>query len=423
MDAKIITIGDEILIGQIIDTNSAWIAARLNDAGVHVTGCATVGDEPQAIAAAVEEALANANVVITTGGLGPTKDDRTKQVLAAMFGCGMVEDAATHARNERMLAARGIAYNELNRAQAMIPECCEPLPNPHGTAPGMWFERGGEVLVALPGVPFEMKYLLDEEVVPRLRNHFSISEITHKTMTTFGIAESMLAETIAAWETALPSYLHLAYLPGPSGIRLRLSTYGEVGTGAQEEVGRQFAKLEKIIPDYVVGYDGETVSSAVAKMLTARGQTLAVAESCTGGALSARFTALSGASEYFLGGVVAYDNAVKTHVLGVDSATIEQHGAVSREVAEQMAAGVLRLTGSDYAISTTGIAGPAGGTPEKPVGTVWIAVAHNDGVHSRLLTLGKLRDQNIERASAAAANLSRLILIGHPDTPMRVGTL
>ncbi len=409
MKAEIITVGDEILIGQIVDTNSAYIAERLNEAGIRVTSRISVGDEAGAIADAIADALNSADVVIMTGGLGPTKDDITKTTLAGLFGCGMVRDSATFERNEQVLKARGVDYNELNRSQAMVPECCEALLNPHGTAPGMWFDHGGRVLIALPGVPFEMKYLLTETVLPRLRKHFSLGQITHRTMMTFGLAESILAETLTDWENALPAHLHLAYLPAASGIRLRLSAYG--GDGATEEIDRRFAELEEIIPEYVVGYGEATLQSAVAEILTRRGETLAVAESCTGGAVSALFTEIPGASEYFLCGVVSYSNRAKAELLGVRTADIERFGPVSREVAEQMAVGARRVAGSDYAISTTGVAGPTGGTDEDPVGTVWIAVAHPGGVLSKRFTFGRLRDQNIARAAAAAVNMLRLQII------------
>jgi nicotinamide-nucleotide amidase len=407
MTAEIITIGDELLIGQVLDTNSAWIAKRLNDNGLRVVRRVSVGDTREAISAAVDEALRVADVTVMTGGLGPTKDDITKQTLAAMFGCGMVVHAPTEERNRRVIAARGFDYNALNRAQALVPECCEVLMNEHGTAPGMWFERDGHVLVALPGVPFEMQRLMEDKVLPRLHKELSLNEIAHKTLVTTGIAESMLAERIASWEDALPEHLHLAYLPGPSGVRLRLSAYGVAGAAA--EIDARFAELESLLGTLVIGYgDGATAQAAVARMLTERGQTLAVAESCTGGALAALFTAMAGASEYFRGGAVTYGNEIKERLLGVE---ISPEGAVSQSVAEQMAAGARRVFGVDYAIATTGIAGPGGGSEEKPVGTVWIAVAHPTGVISKKFTFGNLRAVNIERASTAAANMLRVLLL------------
>ncbi len=407
MIAEIITIGDEILIGQIVDTNSAWIAARLNESGITVARKLSIADRHDEILHAVSEAMSHADAVIVTGGLGPTKDDITKVALAEYFGCAMVRDEATWFRNERTLKARGVEYNELNQGQAMVPECCTPLANNNGTAPGMWFEREGKVLVSLPGVPFEMEALMTEEVLPRLAARFSLRKIIHKTAITFGLAESVLAQTIAEWESSLPSWMHLAYLPSPSQMRLRLSAYDVAGVDEEAEIERRFEDLEKIIPEYIVGYGNETVASAMARLLRRNNATLAVAESCTGGAVSAAITSQAGASAYFLGSVVSYSNDVKTDVLGVAAEDIEKHGAVSREVAEQMALGVRHLLGSDYSIATTGIAGPDGGTPEKPVGTVWIAVAGPDGVRSQQFTFGKLRAQNIDRATATAINMLR----------------
>lgn len=412
MKAEIIIIGDEILIGQIVDTNSAWISTRLNDTGITVTRKLSVGDTAEEIAWALGEAMEACDIVIVTGGLGPTKDDITKLALADFFGCGMVRDEATHERNRRVLEARGVDFNELNRSQSMVPECCTVLLNDNGTAPGMWFERGGKVLVSLPGVPFEMKALMTESVLPRLAGHFSLKEVIHRTAITFGLAESVLAATIAGWEDDLPEWLRLAYLPSPSQIRLRLSAYDVDGRTGEEEIGRRFGVLEQMIPDYIIGYGDDTVASVTAGLLSGRGLTLSVAESCTGGALSAKFTEISGASEYFLGSVVSYSNDVKTGVLGVSAEDINEYGAVSRQVAVQMAEGVRRICGSDYAIATTGVAGPTGGTPEKPVGTVWIAVAAPGKTFAGKFTFGKLREQNIERASATAVNMLRLILLG-----------
>lgn len=409
MKAEIITIGDEILIGQIVDTNSAWIAARLNEAGIRVTGRVSVGDQAEEIADAVDRAMRRAEVVVVTGGLGPTRDDITKQVLADIFGGGMREDAATLESVGEMLRRRGVDFNALNRSQAVVPAAARLLPNPNGTAPGMWFEKEGRILVSLPGVPFEMKPLMTDQVLPQLRGRFDLKRIIHRTMITHGIAESMLAERIAPWEDALPAGLSLAYLPAPSGVRLRLSAY-EADGEMEAVVAERFATLEKIIPGNVIGYESENLESTVAKMLTARGLTLSVAESCTGGHISAMFTSMPGASEYFLGGVTAYSNDVKADALGVRREDIEEYGAVSETVARQMAEGVRRITGSDYALATTGIAGPSGGSAEKPVGTVWIALASAAGTTARLFAFGNLREQNIPRASAMAVDMLRRAL-------------
>ena len=423
MKAEIITIGDEILIGQIVDTNSAWLSGKLNDVGFTVTRKLTVGDSAEEIRYALAEAMGACDLVIITGGLGPTKDDITKLTLAGWFGCGMRRDEATYERNRRVLEARGVEYNELNKAQSMVPECCEVLLNDNGTAPGMWFEHEGKVLVSLPGVPFEMKVLMEESVIPRLSGRFTLKKIVHRTVITFGLAESVLAATIAQWEDALPAWMHLAYLPSPSQIRLRLSAYDIEGRDEEEEIYRRFSALEKIIHDYVIGYGDETVTSAAARLLESKGASLSVAESCTGGAISAAFTAMAGASDYFLGGVVSYKNGVKSEVLGVSAETLEKYGAVSRETAEEMVVGVKKLCGSDYSIATTGVAGPSGGTQEIPVGTVWIAVATPERVFSKKFVFGKLRQQNIERATATAINMLRLILMGREKVFINEGIL
>lgn len=411
MNTEIITIGDEILIGQIVDTNSAWIAARLNEAGFTVTRKLSIGDNREEIVTAVDGALAKSDAVIITGGLGPTKDDITKLTLAEMFGGRMVRDEETYIRNERTLTARGIEYNELNRGQAMVPDTATVLQNLHGTAPGMWFERDGKVVVSLPGVPFEMKELMTAEVLPRLLTYFKQGKVVHRTAITFGLAESVLAATIAPWEDALPEYLHLAYLPSPSQIRLRLSAYDIKSDSEEAEIDRRFKELERMIPEYFIGYEDDTVASAAAALLRKAGATLAVAESCTGGALSASFTSMAGASDYFLGGVVSYSNDVKANVLGVSRDTLERYGAVSEETALEMADGVRRLCGADYALSTTGIAGPTGGSEDKPVGTVWIGLATPNGTTARKFVFSKLRPQNIERFATAAANMLRLELV------------
>ena len=408
MKAEIITIGDEILIGQIIDTNSAWIAARLQEVGITVGRKYSIGDRAEEITEAINTSLERADVTIITGGLGPTKDDITKHTLARIFNSPLVRHEETYERVERMMAARGIAFNELNQGQALVPECCTVLPNLKGTAPGMWFERGGHIAIALPGVPYEMEELMTLEVLPRLKEHFALRAVVHRTAITYGMAESMLAQHIESWENSLPPHIHLAYLPSPSQLRLRLSIYDNDQATAEAEIEEQFAKLLPLLGDLFVGWDGETLQSAVAKRLIARGETLSAAESCTGGALSAKFTAMSGASEYFWGGVVSYDNSVKENVLGVSRENLDTYGAVSEQVARQMAEGVRRVCGTTYGVATTGIAGPTGGTPEKPVGTVWMAVATPTDTYAQVLCHGKIRSINIERAAAAAINMLRL---------------
>ena len=407
MNATILTIGDELLIGQIVDTNSVFIARQLNAAGVVVCERTSIGDDHAQIVAALERALDRSQIVILTGGLGPTKDDITKRTLAKIFRSEMRYDDEVGAHVERMLAQRGIAFNALNRAQAMVPECCTVLFNAHGTAPGMWFERDGKVAVALPGVPFEMEHLMLDEVMPRLKSRFALRQIVHRTLITSGLAESMLAGRIEDWEAALPPYLKLAYLPNPGAVRLRLSAYEVDGASAAEEIGRQFEVLRRLIPEHVVGFETASVQELVHDRLTERGLTLAVAESCTGGTIAARFTALPGASAYFRCGVVAYSNEAKHDLLGVDPQAIERHGAVSEEVARQMAQGVRRAARADYAVATTGIAGPTGGSERKPVGTVWIAVATPAGTTAVCRQCGTDRRQIIDRAAAVAISLLR----------------
>lgn len=418
MQAEIITIGDELLIGQVVDTNSAWLGSTLGDDGIKVIQITSVQDHAAQIVQAVNDALSRADIVLMTGGLGPTKDDITKKTLAEMFGMKLVRNEQVYDMVGKQLALRGIAFTELNQGQALVPDGCTVLPNRNGTAPGMWFERDGKVLISMPGVPFEMKALVKDEVLPRLRKHFALDANVHRTIITFGLAESILADTIASWEEALPPYLHLAYLPSALCIRLRLSAYEIDRQKAEQEIESQIEKLSKVIPHYIIGSEDDSLESVTGTLLKTRGETLATAESCTGGNIAYRFTAMPGASEYFKGGVVAYSNEVKIALLGVDPESLNRYGAVSQSVAEQMAEGVRRATGATYGISTTGIAGPTGGTPEKPVGTVWMAVATPNGVFSRRMVFGSVRSQNIERASSNCINLLRLQLLGLGDLPL-----
>ena len=406
MKATIITIGDEILIGQIVDTNSASISRYLNSAGIVVEQRVSIGDDATQIENAVASALTSSKVVIITGGLGPTKDDITKHTLARIFHSELIYNTTEAEHIETLLSRRGVAFNELNRSQAMLPACCTPLHNAHGTAPGMWFDCADDaVVISLPGVPFEMEHLMEDEVIPRLKKRFTLKAIVHLTLITHGIAESLLAERIAAWEDALPDYMHLAYLPAPNIVRLRLSAYDIERSDAEAAMRSEFAKLDQIIGDHIVGEEGCSVESSVHRMLTERGATLAIAESCTGGAIASSFTAMSGASAYLLCGVVAYANAAKSRLLDVDATLIEQHGAVSREVVEAMAEGIRQTSGADYAIATSGIAGPSGGSTTKPVGTVWMAVATPAGTLSQMRNCGTDRQQIIKRASAYAVEM------------------
>ena len=405
MKSTIITIGDEILIGQILDTNSRYISQALNRIGVVVTERTSIGDSAEQIVSTLDRALAQSDVVIITGGLGPTKDDITKHTLARYYNSELVYNEQVGSFVEQLLARRGIAFTELNRGQAMVPQCCTVLHNAHGTAPGMWFERDGKVVVSLPGVPFEMRHLIDDSVVPMLAERFELKAIVHRTMITSGIAESILAERIATWEDNLPDVLHLAYLPAPNVVRLRLSAYEVDGQSISHMIDDEFDKLKGIIPEAIVGFEDATVEQLVHRWMTENGKTLSVAESCTGGAIAAKFTAMAGASAYFNAGVVSYSNEAKRDILGVNMDDIVRYGAVSETVAIQMAEGVRRAGQSDYAVSTTGIAGPTGGSAEKPVGTVWIGVATPKGSFAVLKNCGTDRSQIIDRATAYAIKL------------------
>ena len=405
MKSTIVTIGDEILIGQILDTNSRYISQALNRIGVVVAERTSIGDSAEQIVATLDRALAQSDVVIITGGLGPTKDDITKHTLARYFNSELIYNEQVGAFVEQLLSRRGIAFTELNRGQAMVPECCTVLHNGHGTAPGMWFERDAKVVISLPGVPFEMRHLIDDSVVPMLQERFELKAIVHRTMITSGIPESLLAERIAQWEDNLPQVLHLAYLPAPNIVRLRLSAYEVEEQSAKELIDSEFDKLREIIPEAIVGFENATVEELVHRWMIENGKTLSVAESCTGGAIASKFTAMAGASAYFHAGVVSYSNEAKRDILGVDMEDIIRHGAVSETVAIQMAEGAKRAGGSDYAISTTGIAGPTGGSAEKPVGTVWFGVATPKGSFAVMKNCGTDRQQIIDRAVAYAIKL------------------
>ena len=410
MNAEIITIGDEILIGQIVDTNSAWLGQRLGELGIRVFRITSVSDSADEIASAIDCAMNRSQLVLVTGGLGPTKDDITKHTLAQLFGSHLVENADVLKDVRNCLERRGIEVTALNRAQAQVPECARVVRNHNGTAPGMWFERNGSVLLSLPGVPYEMKSIMEQYGFGLISEHFALNPNAHVTMLTFGIAESILADQISAWENALPSSVKLAYLPNPQGVKLRLSCYD--GAYSTDELRLMFDEVKKIIGGAFVGEMPTSVESEVARMLNERKATLSVAESCTGGYVSSKFTAMSGASVYYKGAIVSYGNRAKKELLGVSQKTLDKFGAVSCETAEEMADGARAALKSDYAISITGIAGPDGGSAEKPVGTVCMAIATPYGIYSRRMQFGNLRDINIQRSGANAINMLRLFLLG-----------
>ena len=404
MNVTIINIGDELLIGQVVNTNASTMSRMLTIAGMDVHKTLVVGDEQKAIRDAVDEAMHTSNAVLVTGGLGPTKDDITKKLLCEYFGSELVESHVALDNVKRIFESRGYELTPVNRAQALVPQCCEVLNNDLGTAPCMWFEREGKVLVSLPGVPFEMEWLMRNRVLPKLQETFKTDIITTKNILTQGIGESFLSDLIEPWELSLPKNIKLAYLPVAGLTKLRLTVHGSYDPAILKG-------LYDLAGQYIVGEDCETLDELVHKTLTERGLTLATAESCTGGNIARLLTAQAGASAYFKGGVVAYSNEVKESVLGVKHSTLETHGAVSEETVREMVEGVRQRLCADLAIATTGVAGPDGGTPEKPVGTVWIAVADATHTEAKLLQFGaNRRQQNIDRSTNQAfAMLIRLI--------------
>jgi len=408
--AEIITIGDEILIGQIVDTNSAWMAQQLNNAGIRVKQISSVSDDRQHILTALAEASNRADIILITGGLGPTKDDITKKTLAEYFGVGMVESKEALDNVNRIFAKYNRPLLEVNRLQAEVPENCEVILNKNGTAPGMWFNHEGKVYVSMPGVPFEMMYMVEEEVIPKLKNTFTLPVIIHKTILTAGEGESFLAEKIADIEDSLPPYIKLAYLPKLGQVRLRLSAYGDDADLLKQKVDEFAARIVERVGINVVTQEDIPLEKALLNIMTGKGLTLSVAESCTGGYISHLFTQHAGSSKVFLGGAVSYSNQLKESLLGVKDETIQKYGAVSEETVTEMVAGALKNFKSDFAIAVTGIAGPDGGTPDKPVGTVWIGVASAKQTSIKKFTFSSKRIQNIERSAMSALSMLNTLL-------------
>jgi nicotinamide-nucleotide amidase len=439
MKAEIISIGNELLIGQVVNTNSAWMAEQMNLAGFPVGRVTAIRDDREEILAALADSGKRSDLTLVTGGLGPTKDDITKEALCSFFGTRLVFSQEAYDDIERLFAIRGYKVTMLNRKQAEIPKGCIPIPNKNGTARGMWFEgrktgdgkrktgdggngqadneiqssvlRLSPVYVFLPGVPFEMKPMMTDWVIPRLKETFRAEVIYHKTVLTQGIGESFLSEILEEWENALPGNISLAYLPQPGIVRLRLS-----GTGNDEEIVRtavleEVKKMEALIPEHVFGYDNDTLEEIVGRLLLEKTATLSTAESCTGGAIAGLITRVPGCSRYYKGSVVAYSNEIKIRELGVNEELIRLKGAVSEEVVTAMAVGVQKRIGTDYAVATSGIAGPEGGTGEKPAGTTWIAVATPSGVTASRFLMGDDRERNIRRTALQALNMLRKRMI------------
>jgi len=407
MQAEIITIGDEILIGQVVDTNSAWMAKELNKYGIGVSKITSISDEADDIVKTIEAAMKRSPLVLMTGGLGPTNDDITKKTLSDYFGMKLIQDDELYQKIQDRLAKYGIPMNRFNREQALIPDRARIIPNDFGSAPCMWFEKDKRILVSMPGVPFEMKGIMQNGLIPAITDHFVTSEIVHKTIMTDGIGESVLAQMLSDWEENLPQGMKLAYLPSPGKVRLRLSITGDNKPELEKMIDAEVQKLKKILPDNIFAYDDIAIEERIAELLLEKGKTLGTAESCTGGYIAHLITSHAGSSAYFKGSVVSYSNEIKENVLGVNSKDLEEFGAVSQEIVEQMATGARKVLNTDYAVATSGIAGPDGGTDEKPVGTVWIALAGDFGVRSEKLELYKVRERNIKVSAFKVLNLLR----------------
>lgn len=408
--AEIIAIGDELLYGQIMDTNSHWISQELDLIGVKVVRKTTVGDNRADILTAFSEAEKRADLILITGGLGPTQDDLTKPLLAEYFGCEIKEVPEAVEAITDFFRKRGREMTPLNILQGHLPTCCTYIPNEIGTAPGMWFEKNGAYWMSMPGVPYEMKKLMKDFVIPKLPQLFELPIIYHKVVKTVGIGESWLADLIKDWENALPEHIRLAYLPSAGHVKLRLTGFGNDRNQLTEEVQEQINLVWPLISKYVYGYDEETLESSIGKLLKSAGKTLALAESCTGGYVSHLITSISGSSAYFLGSVVPYHNEFKENILGVGAETLKNHGAVSEETVREMATGVRRLFGADFGISSSGIAGPEGGSTDKPVGTIWICCAGAEILESRKLQLTQDRMLNIQLTGVAVLNLLRICI-------------
>lgn len=401
MRAEIITIGDELLIGQVVDTNSAWMAERLNEIGIELYQITSVHDQREHIIAALDEAFSRADIVLTTGGLGPTNDDITKHVLCEYFDTHLIEDQRVRAHILDLYRERPDVLNKLTATQWLVPEKAEILENRVGSAPLMVFHHGTQLLASMPGVPYEMKIAMEEQILPYISRQYSAfsHQIIHKTLQVTGIPESALAILLEKFEASMPESLHLAYLPKDGIIRLRLSSYGEL---SQTEMNRWFEELKTLVSNYLIADTDDPLEVILGKLLIAKGQTIATAESCTGGKLASLLNKHAGSSAFYWGSIISYDNSVKEHLLGVPAELIKAHGVVSEEVVRVMAESVRKQLNTNYSVATSGIAGPSGGSKDKPVGTVWIAWATPQGTTAECFHLGKLREQITDRACTKA---------------------
>ncbi|HMP98854.1 MAG TPA: competence/damage-inducible protein A [Cyclobacteriaceae bacterium] len=409
--AELITIGDEILYGQTLDTNTQWMSVELGKIGVRIGRRSTIGDEEQEILQLFKEAETRADIILITGGLGPTSDDLTKPCLAKYFNCELKMHAQALEDLTAFFKSRGRELSDLNRQQAALPECCEYIPNEIGTAAGMWFHRNGKTFVSMPGVPHEMKRMMNLHIIPKLKASYAMPVIYHQMVRTVGIPESILAEKIKSWEENLPAHIKLAYLPTLGEVKLRLTATGASLENLKSETEKLSSELMPLIGQFIYGYGEESLENVLGKILRERKLTLATAESCTGGYLAHTITSIPGSSDYFKGSIIAYSNEIKINYLDVKEETLEKYGAVSEETVAQMAAGVRLRLNTDIGIATSGVAGPDGGTEEKPVGTIWIAYADAENVICKKLQLTKERMVNIKFTATAALNLMRLNLV------------
>jgi nicotinamide-nucleotide amidase len=412
INAEIITIGDELLIGQVIDTNSAFIGQELNKIGIRVSQRTAIGDDAKQILTALKDASQRAKVVVITGGLGPTKDDITKKTICEYFNSSLRFDEGSFQIIESLFRARGRQVTEINKQQAEVPSNCTVMLNRNGTAPGMMFDEKGILYFSMPGVPSEMKSLMTDSVIPILKERFSLTPIIHRTILTQGIPESFLAEKIADWEDNLPPNLKLAYLPAAGMVRLRITGSGTDEIELKAQVQEAATKLNPLIDEYIFGYEDDKLEAIVGRLLLEKRKTIGTAESCTGGYIAHKITSVPGSSEYYQGSIVAYSNLIKVKDLGVEMNVLEMYGAVSEETVSAMARNAIKVLQSDYIIATSGIAGPGGGTPLKPVGTVWLAIANENKVYTKKLQLGNNREKVIHETSLYALNMLRKILLG-----------
>ncbi len=412
MFAEIITIGDELLIGQTIDTNSSWIGEQMNGIGLQVSHITSIKDQRDQILNSLKLAANRSSLVIITGGLGPTNDDITKQTLCEYFDSELTLNTNVLEKIAYYFENKNLEMLDVNKDQALLPHNCEVLENIRGTASGMWFEKEGVVYLSLPGVPYEMKGIMMENGLPRIKERFSKGKVVNKTVKTHGIGESYLAKLIKEWEQNLSvDQISLAYLPSPGIVKLRLTAIGEDEKLLLKKIDYYIDELNYLIPNYIYGYNKDTLESVVGDLLRKKSFSLSLAESCTGGHIAKMITSVSGCSDYFKGSVVAYSDEIKQSLLSVEPEYIESFGAVSKEVVEQMAIGLTKKFNTDFGLATSGIAGPTGGTKEKPVGTVWIAVAGPEGVVSKKFTFGNSRERNIIISSLSALNMLRTELL------------